>query len=80
MVVWGGRRSRRSVGSYSFWGRRLLGWLAAKVLLAGGILAGIESVGACAQVKRIASLEYGQWDELDELVTNWVRSSHLRLH
>ena len=48
------------------------------------LLAGSESVGACAQVKRIASLEYGQWDELDELVTNWVRilsfEAPLRLH
>ena len=23
-------------------------------------------------MKRIASLEYGQWDELDELVTSWA--------
>jgi hypothetical protein len=31
------------------------------------------------QVKRIASLEYGQWDELDELVTNWAQVANQAL-
>jgi hypothetical protein len=32
-----------------------------------------------SQVKRIASLEYGQWDELDELVTNWAQIANQAL-
>ena len=32
-------------------------------------------------MKRIASLEYGQWDELDELVTNWAQiANHALVH
>jgi|LauGreDrversion2_3_1035106.scaffolds.fasta_scaffold554278_1 hypothetical protein len=36
-------------------------------------LVGLELVTHThTQVKRIASLEYGQWDELDELVASWA--------
>ena len=32
-------------------------------------------------MKRIASLEYGQWDELEELVTNWAQiANHALVH
>ena len=34
---------------------------------------------ASKSVKRIASLEYGQWDELDELVTNWAKVANQAL-
>lgn len=30
-------------------------------------------------MKRIASLEYGQWDELEELVTNWAQVANQAL-